>query len=74
MIIRTIAIKNNDKTTKIVKIVHLLFVFFSIGRFKRDVSDAFIIEIMTAINCYFKKYDNLLHVYQIKRARIQKAL
>ena len=49
---RTITIKNNDKTTKIVIIVHLLVVFFLIGPFKRvtltpsfarNVSDAFII-------------------------------
>ena len=58
-------------------------VFFLIGRFKRvtltpsfarNVSDAFKIVIMTAINCCFNKYDHLLHVYQIKRARIQRAL
>ena len=81
--LRTITIKNIDKTTKIVIIVHLLVVFFLIGRFKRvtltpslarDVSDAFIIVIMTAIYCCFNKYDHLLHVYQIKRARIQRAL
>ena len=97
---RTITIKNNDTTTKIVKIVHHLVVFFLIGRYKRvtltpsfacdvsdafiiviltpsfarDVSDAFIMVIMTAINCCFAKYDHLLHAYQIKRARIQKAL
>ena len=48
------------RQTKIVIIVHLLVVFFLIGRFKRliltpsftsDISDAFIIVIMTAINC-----------------------
>ena len=74
MTFRIITIKNNDKTTKIVIIVHLLVVFFLIGRFKtvtltpsfaRDVSDAFIIVIMTAINCCFNEYDYLLHVYQI---------
>ena len=81
--LRTVTIKNNDKTTKIVIIVHLLVVFFLIGRFKRitltpsfarDVSESFIIVIMTAIYCCFNKYDNLLHVYQIKMARIQRAL
>ena len=39
--------------------------------FARDVSDAFIIVIMKAINCCFNKYDHLLHVYQIKRAEFK---
>ena len=45
-----------------------------IPSFAHDVSDAFIIVIMTEINCCFNKYDHLLHAYQIKRVRIQRAL
>ena len=38
------------------------------------MSVAFIIVIMTAINCCSNKYDQLLPVFQIKRARIQRGL
>ena len=40
--------------------------------FGRDVCVAFIIVIMTAIKCCSNKYDHLLDVFQIKRARIQR--
>ena len=74
-------IKNNDKTTKLALIVLLLVVFFDSGAskgvslspyFGRGVSVAFIIVIMTEINCCSNKYDHPLHVFQIKRARIQR--
>ena len=80
--IAILMIIKNNKTTKLALIVLLLVVFFDSGASKGShylpisvvacVGVAFIIVIMTAIYCCSNKYDHPLHVFQIKRARIQR--